>query len=69
MREMFQVQSEMHQIKLVVPRMFYANLKTPKCADEGSLFKKCNRTLPRSRPVHNLYLYTVPESLFQEHGR
>lgn len=63
------VQSEMHMIKLTVARVFYANLKTPKCADEGALFKKCNRTLPRSRPVYNLYMYSVPEAVFQEHGK
>lgn len=64
-----QVGSELHMIKLTVPRMFYANLRKPKTVDEGALFKKCNRTLPRSRPVHNLYLYNVPEADFQEHGK
>ncbi|XP_023014693.2 DNA polymerase epsilon catalytic subunit 1 [Leptinotarsa decemlineata] len=63
------VMSELHLIKLIVPRIFYANLRTPKVAEEGALFKKCNRMLPRSRPVHNLYLYSVPEEVFQEHGK
>ncbi|XP_018571015.1 DNA polymerase epsilon catalytic subunit A [Anoplophora glabripennis] len=63
------VQSELHLVKLIVPRMFYANLRTPKVAEEGALFKKCNRMLPRSRPVHNLYLYSVPEEVFQEYGK
>ncbi|CAH0549983.1 unnamed protein product [Brassicogethes aeneus] len=63
------VQNDLHMLKLVVPRMFYANLKVPKVAEEGALFKKCNRTLPRSRPVYNLYLYSVPEEIFQEHGK
>ncbi|KAF2878625.1 hypothetical protein ILUMI_27547, partial [Ignelater luminosus] len=63
------VGSELHMIKLIIPRMFYANLRKPKTVDEGALFKKCNRTLPRSRPVHNLYLYSVPEAVFQEHGK
>ena len=63
------VQNELHQVKLVVPRIFYANLKEPKAVEEGALFKKCNRTLPRSRPVFNLYMYSVPEEVFQEHGR
>ncbi|CAG9813248.1 unnamed protein product [Phaedon cochleariae] len=60
------VQSELHLVKLVVPRIFYVNLRTPKVVEEGALFKKCNRTLPRSRPVHNLYLYSVPEELYQQ---
>lgn len=63
------VQSELHQIKLTIPRIFYANMKTPKFAEKGAFFKKCNRTLPRSRPVFNLYKYSVPEELFQEHGK
>jgi DNA polymerase epsilon subunit 1 len=63
------VHNELHQVKLVVPRIFYANLKEPKAVEEGALFKKCNRTLPRSRQVFNLYMYTVPEEVFQEHGR
>ncbi|KAG5892154.1 hypothetical protein JTB14_026392 [Gonioctena quinquepunctata] len=63
------VLTELHLIKLIVPRIFYANLRTPKVAEEGALFKKCNRTLPRSRPVYNLYLYSVPEEVFQEHGK
>ncbi|KAB0803610.1 hypothetical protein PPYR_00580 [Photinus pyralis] len=63
------VESEIHIVKLIVPRMFYANLRTPKCADEGALFKKCNRTLPRSKQVNCLYLYTVQESLFEEYGK
>ncbi|KAF5297091.1 hypothetical protein FQA39_LY02671 [Lamprigera yunnana] len=63
------VESEMHLIKLIVPRMFYANLRQRKCADEGNLFKKCNKTLPRSKMVYNLYLYTTPETIFEQHGK
>ncbi|KAK4884405.1 hypothetical protein RN001_000676 [Aquatica leii] len=63
------VESEMHVIKLIIPRIFYANLRKPKCADEGDLFKKCNKTLPRSKTVYNLYLYTAPETTFLEFGR
>lgn len=63
------VQSELHQVKLTVPRVFYANLKEPKVAEEGALFKKCNRTLPRARQVYHLYMYSVPEEIFQEHGK
>ncbi|XP_060536886.1 DNA polymerase epsilon catalytic subunit 1 [Cylas formicarius] len=63
------VQSELHLVKLTIPRIFYANLKKPKVVEQGDLFKKCNRTLPRSRPVYNLYLYSVPEQLFIENQR
>lgn len=63
------VQNELHQHKLLIPRIFYANLKEPKVVDEGALFTKCNRMLPRTRQVFHLYVYTVPEEVFQEHGR
>nr|XP_022913041.1 DNA polymerase epsilon catalytic subunit A [Onthophagus taurus] len=63
------VENELHMVKLLVPRIFYANLRVPKCADEGAIFKKCNRTLPRSRPSYNLYMYTVPEETYQEFGK
>ncbi|CAG9856188.1 unnamed protein product [Phyllotreta striolata] len=63
------VENELHLVKLIVPRIFYANLKCPKVAEEGALFKKCNRTLPRSKPVHHLYMYSVPEEMYQRHGK
>ncbi|KAK9679178.1 protein of unknown function (DUF1744) [Popillia japonica] len=63
------VQSELHLVRFINPRIFYANLRTQKCADEGALFRKCNRILPRSRPCFNLYMYTVPEDIFQEFGK
>ncbi|XP_057662319.1 DNA polymerase epsilon catalytic subunit 1 [Diorhabda carinulata] len=63
------VQNELHLVKLVVPRIFYANLRTPKVVEEGALFKKCNRMLPRARQVFNLYMYSVPEEVYQEHGK
>ncbi|CAH2005328.1 unnamed protein product [Acanthoscelides obtectus] len=63
------VQNELHMVKLIVPRIFYANLKSPKIVEEGALFKKCNRTLPRSKQVYHLYKYSVPEEVFQEHGK
>lgn len=34
-----------------------------------TLWKKCNRILPRSRPVFHLYEYSVPEELFREHSQ
>lgn len=57
---------ELHKIKLVVPRVFYVNKRTP-APPEEQLWKKVNRTLPRSRPVYYLYRYSIPESMFQEH--
>ncbi|ENN78133.1 hypothetical protein HUJ04_004474 [Dendroctonus ponderosae] len=58
------VDTELYSVKLHVPRIYYANLKTPKAADECNLFKKCNRTLPRSRHVFHLYRYSIPEKMF-----
>lgn len=60
------VQNELHQIKLIVPKIFYANLRTEKDADDGDLFQKCNKTLPRGAHVYNLYKYTVSNRLFDE---
>ncbi|KAJ8897708.1 hypothetical protein PR048_003058 [Dryococelus australis] len=37
-------------------------------AEEGALWKKCSRGLPRSRPVFNLYEYNVPEDLYRQHS-
>lgn len=62
------VGQELHQIKLTVPRIFYANLRIPKETDVGTHWKKCNRILPRGRPVYNLYRYSIPESMYLEHG-
>ncbi|KAK9873901.1 hypothetical protein WA026_002253 [Henosepilachna vigintioctopunctata] len=63
------VESELHLIKLRVPKIYYVNLKLPKVADEGDLFKKCNGILPRSRAVYNLYMYSVPEELYRKHEK
>lgn len=62
------VGNELHNVRLKVPRIFYANLIKPKATDTHQLWKKCNRILPRSRPVYNLYKYSVPEELYIEHG-
>uniref|UniRef100_A0A6P7GFS4 DNA polymerase epsilon catalytic subunit n=1 Tax=Diabrotica virgifera virgifera TaxID=50390 RepID=A0A6P7GFS4_DIAVI len=63
------IQNELYLLKLIVPRIFYANLRTKKAQEEGAVFKTCNRTLPRARQVHNLYLYSIPEEVYQEHGK
>jgi len=61
------VGSDLHCIKLVVPRTFYVNQRTAKEAAEGGVWRKCTRLLPRSHPVHHLYEYSVPEEVFREH--
>ncbi|BFZ25729.1 hypothetical protein BsWGS_28768 [Bradybaena similaris] len=58
--------SDLHAIKLNVPRTFYVNQKTPK-EGEGAMWKRVHRTLPRSHPVFNLYQYDVPEDLYIKH--
>ncbi|XP_071480194.1 DNA polymerase epsilon catalytic subunit A-like [Diadema antillarum] len=60
--------SDLHHVKLMVPRIFYVNQKTPKDSNEGAMWKKVTRTLPRSNPVLNLYQYTVPEDLYRQHA-
>ncbi|KAJ4448291.1 hypothetical protein ANN_10305 [Periplaneta americana] len=66
------VGQELHNIRLIVPRIFYVNQRFPRpepSSDESALWRKCNRILPRSRPVFNLYEYTVPEELYREHSQ
>ncbi|XP_075389510.1 DNA polymerase epsilon catalytic subunit A isoform X1 [Tenrec ecaudatus] len=58
--------SDLHCIKLSIPRVFYVNKQVPK-AEEGPSCRKVNRVLPRSTVVHNLYEYSVPEDMYQEH--
>ncbi|KAK3853994.1 hypothetical protein Pcinc_039493 [Petrolisthes cinctipes] len=63
------VGNDLHLIKLTVPRIFYVNQRTPK--EEGirdGVWRKANKTLPRSQPVFHLYEYTVPEEVFREHS-
>jgi len=66
------VGQELHNIRLVVPRIFYVNQRFARpepSEDEAALWKKCSRILPRSRPVFNLYEYRVPEDLYREHSQ
>ncbi|RLV97718.1 hypothetical protein DV515_00011497 [Chloebia gouldiae] len=58
--------SDLHCIKLGIPRVFYVNQRVPK-PDEGTAYRKVNRILPRSNLVYNLYEYSVPEDMYQEH--
>lgn len=64
------VDTQLHQVRLVVPRIFYVNTRKAR-PDPGpnELWKKSFKSLPRSRPVYNLYRYALPESLFQKHSR
>ncbi|GLG99117.1 DNA polymerase epsilon catalytic subunit [Gryllus bimaculatus] len=53
------VGNELHQIRLQVPRIFYVNQRIPRPEPESGtqcFWRKCNRLLPRSRPVFNLVL-------------
>ncbi|KAL8180571.1 UNVERIFIED_CONTAM: hypothetical protein K2H54_028004, partial [Gekko kuhli] len=58
--------SDLHCLKLNIPRIFYVNQRIPK-PEEGLVYKKVDRTLPRLNPVCNLYEYSVPEDMYQEH--
>lgn len=60
------VGTELHKIKLNIPRIFYVNKRSPAPSEEGSLWKQVYRTLPRSRPVFHLYQYIVTENVFKE---
>ncbi|RXM93467.1 DNA polymerase epsilon catalytic subunit A, partial [Acipenser ruthenus] len=60
------VGSDLHCMKLNIPRVFYVNQRVPK-QEEGALYKKVSRILPRSNVVYNLYQYSVPEEMYQEH--
>ncbi|XP_017476166.1 PREDICTED: DNA polymerase epsilon catalytic subunit A isoform X2 [Rhagoletis zephyria] len=57
---------ELHRIKLTVPRIFYVNQRNVAPPEDGQLWKKVNRILPRARPVYNLYRYSVPEQVFKD---
>ncbi|KAL1117393.1 hypothetical protein AAG570_004719, partial [Ranatra chinensis] len=62
------VGSELHQVRLIVPRIFYVNSRLPKEESPEALYRKCNRMLPRSIPSLFLYEYTVPEEVYREHS-
>lgn len=65
------VGSDLHCIKLIVPRIFYVNQKTPKENEDREnerLWRKVQKSLPRSHPVYNLYEYRVPEDVYNAHA-
>ncbi|XP_061721749.1 DNA polymerase epsilon catalytic subunit 1 [Cydia pomonella] len=61
------VGSDLHQIKLTVPRIFYVNSRVARSTDTGQYWRKCCRVLPRAHPVLHLYQYSVSEQLYREH--
>jgi len=63
------VGTELHQIRLTVPRIFYLNKKKPlepRADGAASVWRKVNRVLPRSHRVYHLYEYSVPEEVYQQ---
>ncbi|KAJ8035463.1 DNA polymerase epsilon catalytic subunit A [Holothuria leucospilota] len=60
--------NDLHSIKLLVPRIFYINQRNAKDTTEGPMWRKVNRTLPRSNPVFHLYQYFVPEDIYTVHA-
>lgn len=62
------VGSELHCVRLNVPRIFYVNQRKPREETENTAWTKCNRILPRSRPVFNLYQFKISERLFVENS-
>ncbi|KAF4531720.1 hypothetical protein B566_EDAN008933 [Ephemera danica] len=65
------VGAELHQVRVVVPRVFYVNqhqaMPEERKSEEDVLWRPVNRTLPRGRPMLHLYRYSVPEEQFQQH--
>ncbi|XP_017892120.1 DNA polymerase epsilon catalytic subunit A [Ceratina calcarata] len=62
------VDTEFHQLRLAIPRIFYVNTRKVKADPEPGkkvTWKKSLKVLPRSRPVYNLYQYSVPEAQYQ----
>ncbi|XP_039283003.1 DNA polymerase epsilon catalytic subunit 1 [Nilaparvata lugens] len=60
--------SELHQVRVLLPRVFYVNQLTPRDECAGALWRKCNRILPRAHRAHHLYQFVVPELLYREHS-
>nr|XP_033811806.1 DNA polymerase epsilon catalytic subunit A [Geotrypetes seraphini] len=58
--------SDLHCMKLSIPRVFYVNQRIIK-PEEGAVYRKVNRILPRSNPIYNLYEYSVPEDVYRQH--
>ncbi|XP_029052112.1 DNA polymerase epsilon catalytic subunit 1 isoform X1 [Osmia bicornis bicornis] len=66
------IDRDLHQLRLLIPRIFYVNTRKPKPDPEPGKkvsWKKSSKILPRSRPVYNLYRYSVSESLYQMYSQ
>ncbi|XP_015190647.1 PREDICTED: DNA polymerase epsilon catalytic subunit A isoform X2 [Polistes dominula] len=64
------VENDLRQVRLMVPRIFYVNSREARSDPApNQLWRKCSRILPRSRKVYNLYQYSVPETLYQQHNQ
>ncbi|KZC07383.1 PREDICTED: DNA polymerase epsilon catalytic subunit A [Dufourea novaeangliae] len=66
------VDEDLHQLRLIIPRIFYVNTRKPKPDPEPGTkvsWTRSSKVLPRSRPIHNLYRYSVPEAQFQMHSQ
>lgn len=63
------VGQDLHVVKLTVPRIFYVNQRLPKADNEGCgvVWRKINKTLPRSHHAQFLYEYCIPEQVYMEH--
>lgn len=63
------VGNDLHLIKLLIPRIFYVNQRSPKEERESDgVWKKVFKLLPRSYPAQHLYEYTIPEEVFRKHN-
>lgn len=62
-----QIGNELHHMTVSVPRIFYVNRKTPKAKELGPVWKRVQKSLPRSTPADFLYQYSINESDFKNH--
>ncbi|XP_076638395.1 DNA polymerase epsilon catalytic subunit 1 isoform X3 [Colletes latitarsis] len=66
------IDQDLHALRLVIPRIFYVNTRKPKADPEPGKkvsWTKSSKILPRSRPIHNLYRYSVPEAQYLMHSQ
>ena len=60
---------DLHQMKLMIPRVFYVNSHTTReIGGEGTAWRCVSKSLPRAAPSINLYEYSVPEMIFQDYA-
>jgi DNA polymerase epsilon subunit 1 len=64
------INNGLYQFKLSVPRVFYVNSSSEEqpVMDRSDIeVTRVNKTLPRGRPVLNLYQFSLPEPVYREH--